>query len=82
VLRKVEIQQNSTEFESGLFLNIILILKLIKVYFKKAHNFKYVLLQFSLIVMVQFKNVGQDFAHPWSRNVDCSTVDFKQTEGF
>lgn len=89
MLRKVEIQQNITEFESGLFLNIILILKLIKFYLKcnrlvqKAHNFKYVLLQFSLIVMVQFKSVvEQDFAHPWSRTMDYTTVDFKQTEGF
>jgi hypothetical protein len=89
VLRKVEIQQNNTEFESGIFLNIILILKRIKLYLRcnrliqKAHNFKYVLLQFSLIVMAQFKSVvGQDFAHPWSRTMDYTTVDFKQTEGF
>jgi hypothetical protein len=81
-------QQNNTEFESCLLLNIILILKLIKLYFKcnrliqKAHNFKYVLLQFSSILMVQFKSVvGQDFAHPWSRTMDYTTVDFKQTEG-
>jgi hypothetical protein len=60
-----------------------------KLYFRcnkliqKAHNFKYVLLQFLLIVMVQLKSVvGQDFAHPCSRTMDYTTVDFKQTEGF
>jgi len=32
--------------------------------------------------MVQFKSVGHDFAHPCSRTMDCTTVDFKQNEGF